>query len=322
MLTRRRFLMALGGAGAVGALGWALGTRGSDVRREGRALGTRVSMTAFHPDPGQAERALDAAFAELERVEAVMSLYRPGSQLCRLNRDGVLAGPDPYLFQVLASARAFALGTQGAFDVTVQPLWETYAAARREGRLPSPAEVQAARSRVDWSRLQVSADRISLAPGMAVTLNGIAQGFAADRAIAALRAHGVEDALVDTGEEGAFGRPRKVGIQHPRVEDAWVDTVRLEGRCLATSGDYETTFSPDRSLNHILDPRSGGSPLHFSSVSVLAPSGMVADALSTALFVLGPDQASDLLALWDAEALFVGKDGSVKATGGFPHAEA
>ncbi len=320
MLTRRRFLLALGGAGAVGCvLGW---RPPSEARREGRALGTTVSMTAFHPDPGQAERALDAAFAELEHVEAVMSLYRPGSQLCRLNRDGVLLDPDPALFQVLACAQAFSLATEGAFDVTVQPLWEAYAAAKREGRITSATEIEAARARVGWRGLRISPERTSLEPGMAVTLNGIAQGFAADRAIAALRAHGVEDALVDTGEEGAFGRPRKVGIQHPRVPGAFVDAVRLEGRCLATSGDYETSFSPDRAQNHIFDPRTGSSPQHFSSVSVLAPSGMLADALSTALFVLGPDKASALLAANDAEALFVGKDGSVKATGGFPHADA
>lgn len=323
MLTRRRFLLALGGAGAAGALGWVLGRRPTaEVRREGRALGTTVSMSAFHSNPDRAERALDAAFAELEHIEAVMSLYRPDSQLCRLNRQGVLVDPDPSLFQVLACAQAFSLATQGAFDVTVQPLWEPYASARREGRLPSPAEVESARARVGWQGLRVSPDRVSLAPGMAVTLNGIAQGYAADRAIAALRAHGVEEALVDTGEEGAFGRPRRVGIQHPRMREAFIDVVRLDGRCLATSGDYETPLSPDRALNHVFDPHTGGSPQHFSSVSVLAPTGIVADALSTALFVLGLDEASTLLAAHGAEALFVGKDGSVKATGGFPHADA
>ena len=321
MMTRRRFLLALGSAGAAGAAGWAFGFRRTrEVRREGFALGTRVSMTAFHPDAGRADRALDAAFAELDAVESAMSLYRSGSQICRLNRDGVLRDPDPRLFEVLACAQAFSLRTGGAFDVTVQPLWETFAAAKRAGRLPSESDVRAASGRVGWRGLHVASDRIALAPGMAITLNGIAQGYAADRALAVLREHGIEEALVDTGEEGCIGRPREVGIQHPRVPDAFADVVWLEGGCLATSGDYETAFSPDRALNHIFDPRTGDSPRHFASVSVLAKSGMVADALSTAVFVLGREESRALLAEHGAGALFIAKDGSAQATGGFPHA--
>jgi thiamine biosynthesis lipoprotein len=116
----------------------------------------------------------------------------------------------------------------------------------------------------------------------AVTLNGIAQGFTADRAAAALAPHGVTDALIDTrkigglGSDGAAGA-WKVGIQHPRVDDAYISVAGLSGRFLATSGDFATTFSDDYAKNHLIDPRSGTSPPVFASVSVAARSAMGPD---------------------------------------------
>ncbi len=110
-----------------------------------------------------------------------------------------------------------------------------------------------------------------------------------------------------------------MGIQHPRIEDAYISVAKLDGRCLATSGDYATSFSPDHRDNHIFDPRTGKSPTELASVSVLAESGLVADGLSTALFVLGPEQGLRLIeATPGADALFVLKDGRTLATRGFP----
>lgn len=335
-LTRRRFLVVAGAAGFTGgmaALGaptaWAASPAAGllAARRTGKALGTSISMTALHPDRSAAEQALDAAFAELQRVDALMSIYRPESPLSTLNRTGVLEHPHPYLVQVLRRAQEIAGKSAGAFDVTVQPLWELYAAAQKEGKLPAEADARRAARRVDWRKLQVSPQEIRLAePGMAVTLNGIAQGYAADRVLAALRAHGVRHALVDTGEIGALGRKAdgqswSVGIQHPRVADAYVALARLEGCCMATSGDYATPFSADRAYNHIFEPRTGRSPEFFSSVTVVAPTGTDADALSTAVFVLGREKGLALIeAMPGVEALFVTKGGDVLATKGFPKA--
>ncbi len=281
-------------------------------------------MTVFHEHGEAAESALDAAFAELDLVEEVMSLYRPDSQLCRLNREHALDDPHPYLVRVLEESQLLAERSGGAFDITVQPLWSVYSSAHKAGRSPEAAELAAARAKVDWRRLEVSPGRVRLEPGMAVTLNGIAQGFAADRALAALRRHGIEHALVDAGELGAVGdkpsgEPWTAGIQHPRVEDAYVAVARLDGRCLATSGDYATSFAADRGDNHIFDPRTGRSPTELASVSVLAESGLLADGLSTALFVLGLERGVALIeATPQADALFVLKDGRTLATKGFP----
>jgi thiamine biosynthesis lipoprotein len=282
-------------------------------------------MTVWHEDHAVAETALDAAFTELDRIENVMSLYRPQSELNRLNRDHVLAAPHPHLVSLLNYAAELSAQSAGAFDVTVQPLWNVYRSAHHRGQLPDENDVREARALVDWRRVHVTPERISLSgDGAAVTLNGIAQGFAVDAAMAALKSAGVAHALLDTGEMGALGaRPDgaawRVGIQHPRRPDAFVSLAQLHDRCLATSGDYETHFSHDLVHHHVFDPRTGHSPTELASVSVAAPTAMAADALSTAVFVLGVRDGTDLMRRTPgADALLIHKDGRIITTEGFP----
>ena len=280
-------------------------------------------MTVLHTDESVGRTALDAAFAELERVESVMSIYRPESQISRLNRDGVIERPDPYFVEVLRHAAQVSEQSGGAFDVTVQPLWSLYAA----GETPDAAALHSVLQSVDWRGVKIADDCVSLAtPGMAITLNGIAQGFATDAAMRVVRAHGVRHALIDAGELSATGRNLegavwRIGIQHPRERDAFATLASLDNRCLATSGDYETTFSEDFSRHHIFDPHTGESPSELASVSVLAPSAMSADALSTTLFVLGLQRGMEFLRQYPGtDALMILKDGRRFATGGFPFA--
>jgi thiamine biosynthesis lipoprotein len=258
-------------------------------------------------------------------VDELLSIYRPDSQVSRLNRAGSFADPHPYFVEVLKRSKEISELSDGAFDVTVQPLWQLYAAEKAAGRIPDASAIEHARQSVDWRKLEVANDLVRLrGRDMAITLNGIAQGFAGDKVLAALRSHGICHALVDTGEIGALGRksdgkPWTVGIQHPRRDDAYVGLARLEGGCLATSGDYVTTFTPDRAQHHIFDPATGHSPVEFSSVTVFAPTGTDADGLSTAVFVLGIEKGFALLEqIPGAEALAVRKDGEVLATPGFP----
>ena len=328
MNTRRKLLLVMAGMGGLAGLGLWDRPVGSSalarVSRTSRALGADVTMTALHASRETAERALGAAFDELELVENIMSLYRPESEISQLNREGVLEHPHPYFVSVLECAREVSLKTGGAFDVTVQPLWELYASAQKEGCLPEDDAINANCARVDYRKLEITSERVRLNKDMAITLNGIAQGFAADRVLAALQAHGIENALVNTGELGAVGhknggQPWTAGIQHPRRADALISAAALDGRCMATSGDYATAFTPDRSYNHIFDPATGRSPQTFSSVTVVASSGMDADALSTAVFVLGLANGLRLIQQWPgADALFVLKDETVLATAGFP----
>lgn len=327
MLSRRRFLVLLGGAGTLGALALRRSSRAPAglhrSHRSSRALGASVSITVLHEEADAAEMALADAFRELETIEEAMSLYRPGSELSRLNRHGSLSHPHPHLLTVLRGALRMAEETGGAFDPTVQPLWRLHAEAARAGGAADAAAVEAARRRVDWRRVTVFDEAIQLGEGTEVTLNGIAQGFAADRVAAVLARQGVRHALIDTGELLSLGRkehgtPWRVGIQHPRQADAYLALLDLDGRSLATSGDYSTTFSDDRALNHIFDPATGRSPPHFSSVTVAAPSSMESDALSTAIFVLGPGGGLDLVRRSPgADALLILKDGRRLSTPGF-----
>lgn len=340
--TRRRFLYAGCGLATAGVLGGFArfagrtvrpresspgpgGVRDSLITKTGRALGTKVTISVMHCDEQQAEDAIGEAFGQIEHVEQLMSLYRDDSQLIRLNRQRYLDAPDPELVGVLEYAASLSRRSQGAFDITVQPLWASYARSQRSGQLPSDSEIDDATRRVDWRRVVVGADRIELAgDGTAITLNGIAQGHAADRALAALRHRGIRHALVNTGELGAVGEKADgalwtVGLQHPRHTDAYMHVAPLSDRCLATSGDYETTFSSDFVHHHLFDPRTGRSPQEFSSVSVSAPTTMEADALSTAVFVLGLDRGLDLIRETPGAELFaVTKAGRTFATSGFP----
>jgi FAD:protein FMN transferase len=326
---RRRFLLGTAGAcAALGAGAWQYAKRPRKwelVRRTSHALGAAVTISVCHRDARSAEAALDAAFAELDQVENVMSLYRPESQVCELNRAGFIERPDPRLVTVLNYAAEVAETSGGAFDVTVQPLWELYRAAQKQGHLPDEDAVRETCKHVGWRRVQVAPDRIAFANGgTAITLNGIAQGFAGDAAMAALRNAGVAHALIDTGEMGALGgKPEgsawRVGIQHPRQPGAFIALADLQDRCLATSGDYETTFSGNFLDHHLFDPSTGHSPKELASVSIVAPNAMQADALSTAVFVLGAERGMGVLrTMPGTDGYMVFKDGRTLATEGFP----
>lgn len=341
MLTRRGFLISLGAAGAAAGIGRGLARAGSSQaappavsagallhssQRQLRAFGTDVSLLLLHADAAAARQALDEACAEVELAGSLLSLFKPASQLCRLNREGSLRQPHPVLVEALRNSAAFSEISGGVFDVTVQPLWELYFAAQQRGVLPPDSDVERARARVDWRGVEIQDDYVRLARrGMAVTLNGIAQGFAADRVLGILRRHGIEHALVNTGELGAIGTksgqtPWRAGIQHPRRADEVCAVAGMRDVCLSTSGDYAAAFSADYRFNHIFEPATGRSPEHFSSVTVTAPSCADADALSTAVFVAGWEAGRKLLerAAPGAGMLCITKEGAQLATRAFP----
>jgi thiamine biosynthesis lipoprotein len=193
--------------------------------------------------------------------------------------------------------------------------------------LPAEGARIKARSLVNWQRVSVTPERVAFdKPGMAVTLDGLAQGYAADLALAAVRAHGIEHVLLDTGEfaaggRAAGGRPWPLGVPDPRDMAAVAATLPLERRCMATSGDYAATFTPDCVHHHIFDPATGNSPQELASVTVLAPSAMEADGWSTAFMVLGERKAHALAARLDGiDIMTINKRGVIWKSPGFPKA--
>lgn len=330
-MKRRSFMqMGLGlGAGCLAASGvstaHAVALAGADLHWASRtlnAMGTSMRFQLAHADGQVAERALDAAVADIRSIEDQMSLFRPDSAISELNRMGVLRKPHPDLLAVLRTAQQVSRRSGGAFDVTVQPLWRIFDAAKQQGRLPTPQEIAAARALVDWRGVQVSEEAIRLQrDGMGITLNGIAQGFAADKVKARLRSLGIAHALVDAGEWATLGQPAHagdwtLGVADPRQPQRLITGVALQGRCLATSADDQCSFSPDFTYHHIFDPHTGRSPSELASVSVLAPSGVLADALTKVFFMAGYAQALPLAKTWGADVLVVDKAGRWQASPG------
>jgi thiamine biosynthesis lipoprotein len=292
-------------------------------RRDWLGFGTTLSLRAGGADAGRVDEALDAAVRTVRRIEAQMSLFDPGSALSRLNRDGRLDDPPHELLAVLRMAQWVARQTGGAFDATVQPLWQCFDQARREGRVPRADQVSAARAQVGWRALAIGPRRIVFArPGMAVTLNGIAQGYACDRVRDVLRAHRVRHALIDTGELGPLGhnpeaQPWRLGVLDPRHAPQLLARVLADGRCLATSADAPSHFSADHRHHHIVDPATGWSPPELASVTVAARSAALADALTKPMFMAGPVGIAALARRWQVDVLWVDKHGRRGGTAGW-----
>jgi thiamine biosynthesis lipoprotein len=324
IMERRTFIAA--SLGAIAGCARAPAERGAQLHTASAlAFGTQVSVAVVHPERRVAMAAMDEALAAARMVDRLMSIYRPESQVHTLNAYGVLAGPDPHLLAVLAQARALSVLTRGAFDITVQPLWQAYADATQPNRRPLRSDRVKAGALVNWERVQADESGVELGkPGMKITLNGLAQGYAADLALAALRARGIENALVDMGEFAAAGRrldhlPWALGVEDPRNRRALAATLQLAGRCVATSGDYAAWFTPDFVHHHIFDPATGESPQELASVTVVAPSAMLADGLSTAFMVMGSRKAHALAAkLPGVELMTINKRGIVWKSRAFP----
>lgn len=287
-------------------------------------LGTAVDITVMHPDADEARRMVEAAFAEIERLEAIFSRYRAGTAVARLNRDGRVTDAPSELVEVMIRALEYSRMTEGAFDVTVAPVLNLYVSRFADADVaPSDAEVAAALALVGWRGMR--ADGTTLAferPGMAVTLDGIAKGYVVDRAVASLITEGADRVIVEAGGDmicaGAENDPWQVAIQDPHDVRAALGVLQLRGEALASSGDYMQAFTPDRRLHHIIDPRTGRSSEHASGTTVLARSTMDADALSTAIFVLGPEDGIALLDRLDGvEGMLVTKTGEQHASRGF-----
>lgn len=275
-MNRRRFL-ALSAAALCPVSAYA-------AEWQGTGLGAALSLRLVGGTPAQTRHAFRQVERELARIEATASLYRDSS-LTRLNRDGRLAYPSPALFDLLTLAGTIHTATAGAFDPTVQPLWLAIAHG---------TDQTAARQSIGWGKLRLTPEDIRLAPGQALTLNGIAQGWAADRIATILRADGFANALIDMGEVQALGtredgQPWQARITDPNAQP--LGDIALSNRALATSSPKGTLIGMGQP--HILGPQ--GQLAQWQTVSVSAPSAAVADALSTAFTLM--DRPAITLAL-------------------------
>ncbi|MEQ1576039.1 MAG: FAD:protein FMN transferase [Hyphomicrobium sp.] len=305
-ISRRRVVSIIAATVAAGALPrLAYGRQAQTFMWRGVALGAEASLTLQHPDEGEARAAIEACLAEVARLEEVFSLFRPGSALQRLNASGRLEEAPADLRILLAEALQIAGQSNGSFDPTIQPLWALYSrhfsdpVANKEG--PGECDIQAALQSAGWRSVEISGAAIYFRkPGMAVTLNGIAQGYITDKVGDLLRARGFSNVLVNMGEQLALGsqwdgNAWSVGIADPADPERVIERVSLASGAIATSGGYGCRFDAAGRFTHILDPRTGRPARQWASMSVVAERATRADGLSTALSVVPPAMARDLL---------------------------
>jgi thiamine biosynthesis lipoprotein len=263
-------------------------------------MGTQVRVVLYAPDAALARAAAAQAFARIAALDSVMSDYRDDSELmalCRRAGRGPVAVSDD-LFRVLQQADRVSRASHGAFDVTVGPLTRLWRRARRVGELPDPAQVRAALMLVGFDKLTLDESTRSVtlgASGMQIDLGGIGKGFAADEAAATLIGAGIRSALVAVGGDIVATDPPPdargwtVAIAGMSAEKGASPRAFLYHMAISTSGDAEQWLERDGIRHsHIIDPRTGGAVTGHSSVTIVAERGVVADALATAVSVLGP----------------------------------
>jgi FAD:protein FMN transferase len=282
-----------------------------------------VRITLYAPDEATANLASDRAYGRFKQLDRCLSDYDPDSELSVLCREAVPSRPRPVsedLFRVLSAAEQFSRLSEGAFDVTVGPLTQLWRKARRRRQLPLGDHLRTALEKVGWQhvRLEPHKQSVDLAvAGMKLDLGGIAKGYAADEALRAMADLGVTSALIDAGGDVVAGDPPpaqsswQIGIaplEDPRGRPD--RSLKLANAAVATSGDASQHVEIDGvRYSHIVDPQTGMGLTTLSSVTVIAPDGMTADALASALSVLGPQRGLELIErIEGAEAYVVTRD--------------
>jgi len=302
-------------------------------------MGSPIEITAYGEETS-CRNGIEAAFVEIGRIERLLSIYQPNSVLAQINRfskKGSISVPGEVL-ELLSKSILYAKESQGAFDITTGPLirlWG-FGPGKEKREPPSREEIIAACRSVgsEYLRLHPDSGELGLLQeGMELNLGGIGKGYAIDRAARALRAFGITRALISCGSTlFALGTPPgrrgwPVAIRHPRLEKKEIGALFLSDQALSTSGDYEKffVFQGER-FSHLIDPRTGYPVKGMACVSVIAPTAMEADALSTAGFILGEREGSELFKRYSGvEGLFVKEDSednlSLHSTSGWNRSE-
>jgi thiamine biosynthesis lipoprotein len=272
---------------------------------QGSVLDAVSELTLWHTDAALARRSISRIEAEIARYERIFSLFRPDSEISRLNATGSLTNPAPELRALIEESQRFSVISGGAFDISVQPLWQLYEAHFWSHTNVVPDIVaraqEVARELVDFRRIETGARRIAFArQGMGITLNSVAQGFVTDAIADMLRNEGFEQAVVDLGEFRVLGRHPdghawRIGIQNALTPTEVGRVIELDDTALAVSGGYGTTFEPTGRFNHIFDPHTGASADKLADAAVIGPRATAANALAVAICVAGEERGRALL---------------------------
>jgi thiamine biosynthesis lipoprotein len=302
----------------------ALPARAEWLDRTEAIMGTRIFVEVWADDPAQGNAAIEAVMDEMRRIDALMSHYKPDSELSLINQRAAQepVQVDPELFDLIRLSTHFSQLTDGAFDITYASVGYLYNYPLHVH--PTEEQIKAALPAVNWRYLVFDAEHHTIRfgrPGMRIDLGGIAKGYAVDRGVAVLKAHGIIHAIVTAGGDSRLlgdhrGRPWLVSIAHPdepHNPDKVVTRIPLIDCAVSTSGDYERYFDEDGvRYHHIIDPHTGHSATRVRSATIIGPTATQTDGLSKTAFVLGPEKALEIIErLADFDAVFVTPEGKL-----------
>ncbi len=302
--------------------------REKEVKRKSLIMNTTVEITALGENEELVDSALEHAFSEMRRIEAKYSLYQEDSVISRINH---AAGVKPVkvddeTLEIITECLRISEFSEGAFDISFAALSGFWKFKEPPERLPTSAEIKPFLERVGYKKvkLDTSSHTVFLSvKGMRIDLGGVVKGYAVDRAVHVLRKAGVMDALVNAGGDmrvmGRYrGRAWRIGIQDPRRRGSLLGKISVEDRAVATSGDYERFFMlAGKRYGHIIDPRTGFPASGCQGVTVVADTADFADALATAVFVLGAKKGLSLIeSLPGVEALVIDSGGMTHLSSG------
>ena len=296
------------------------------VSRTRLAMGTFVSMTLMHPSRDRAEEAMGLAFEEIDRLTGLMNRFDEGTAVGQLNREGLLKDLPPEVTDVISRSIHYYLLSNGSFDISVKPVVDLFKTRITGGKkaVPSDTELKQALSLIGSDKIQLNGNAIRFKkPGMGITLDGIAKGYIVDSASNMLVKHRIQNHLINAGGDiRTMGtkqdkKPWTVAVQDPQKKKRYPDIIKMANGAIATSGDYEIYYDREKMFHHIVDPKTGLSPRVSTSVSVLAPTAIEADALSTSVFVMTPKQGAGFIdTVPKCECLVISREGTkIKSTG-------
>jgi thiamine biosynthesis lipoprotein len=284
------------------------------------AMGTFVTMTLMHTSQDKAEEVVERVVEEIDRLAGLMDRFDESTAVARLNREGVIEDAPPEVIEVISRGLYHHQLTGGSFDISVKPVVDLFEEKMGHGKevVPTEEELGEALALVDSNQIELKGRRVRFKKtGMGITLDGIAKGYAVDKASEMMAGLGIENHLINAGGDiRTMGskedqRPWAVAIQDPRKGGDYPDIVHMNDGAIATSGGYESFYDREKRFHHIVNPKTGLSPAQTSSVSVMGSKTMDADALATAVLVMGPDQGINFMnSLPVYESLILKKDGS------------
>lgn len=288
-------------------------------------MNTLVTMKVCDPSRQLAEEALEKAFQRLQDLIPVFNRFDPESPVSQLNQNAQLQDVPPQLFQVLQTSKYLYLQSKKSFDVSILPLLEAHQqSVLQTGKPPEIQQIKKTLECVGFEKIKLEPRSICFTrPGMRITLDGIAKGYLVDQAATSLKRQGIHSALINAGgdiraigNKGAF--PWTIGLEDPLGRKKQLLTFKLSDLAVATSGNYHNYYDPLARHHHIISKGLGDSPQRIISATTLAPSAVLADGLSTLLFLQAPEQSLKLIeSLPDAEALIITQGGRLFRSSGW-----